>query len=120
MDVLLGVDFAVAEKDRLYRCLDRILKHKADLFVHLQQRWKNLFDVPFDVPPYDLTSTYVEGEAVEEVTRHAAELPETRPVADARGRGQDGGRACLRIRPDQLAQGRSGGHPQEFYFPTRR
>jgi hypothetical protein len=38
MDVLLGVDFAVAEKDRLYRCLDRILPHKPDLFVHLQQR----------------------------------------------------------------------------------
>lgn len=63
MDVLLGVDFAVAEKDRLYRCLDRILSHKADLFVHLQQRWKNLFDVAFDVLLYDLTSTYVEGKA---------------------------------------------------------
>jgi len=63
MDVLLGVDFAVAEKDRLYRCLDRILNHKRDLFVHLQQRWKNLFDVSFDVLLYDLTSTYVEGEA---------------------------------------------------------
>jgi transposase len=63
MDVLMGVDFAVAEKDRLYRCLDRILEHKRDLFVHLQQRWKNLFDVSFDVLLYDLTSTYVEGEA---------------------------------------------------------
>ncbi|HEX8896210.1 MAG TPA: IS1634 family transposase [Terriglobales bacterium] len=63
MDVLLGVDFAVAEKDRLYRCLDRILSHKADLFVHLQQRWKSLFDVACDVLLYDLTSTYVEGEA---------------------------------------------------------
>lgn len=63
MDVLLGVDFAVAEKDRLYRCLDRILKHKADLFVHLQQRWKSLFEVSIDVLLYDLTSTYVEGEA---------------------------------------------------------
>jgi transposase len=63
MDVLLGVDFAVAEKDRLYRCLDRILKHKRDLFVHLQQRWQSLFDVSFDVLLYDLTSTYVEGEA---------------------------------------------------------
>lgn len=63
MDVLLGVDFAVAEKDRLYRCLDRILKHKPDLFVHLQQRWKNLFEVSFDVLLYDLTSTYVEGQA---------------------------------------------------------
>ena len=63
MDVLMGVDLAVAEKDRLYRCLDRILKHKRDLFVHLQQRWKNLFAVSFDVLLYDLTSTYVEGEA---------------------------------------------------------
>jgi transposase len=63
MDVLLGVDFAVAEKDRLYRCLDRILEHRKDLFQHLQQRWKTLFDVQFDVLLYDLTSTYVEGAA---------------------------------------------------------
>jgi transposase len=63
MDVLLGADFAVAEKDRLYRCLDRVLEHKEELFAHLQQRWKNLFEVSFDVLLYDLTSTYVEGEA---------------------------------------------------------
>ncbi|HEX3880782.1 MAG TPA: IS1634 family transposase [Bryobacteraceae bacterium] len=63
MDVLLGVDFAVAEKDRLYRCLDRILEHRQALFQHLQQRWKQLFDAQFDVLLYDLTSTYVEGEA---------------------------------------------------------
>jgi hypothetical protein len=36
---LLGTGFAVAEKDRLYRCLDRILEHKAALFNHLRQRW---------------------------------------------------------------------------------
>jgi transposase len=63
MDVLLGVDFTVAEKDRLYRCLDRVLEHKQDLFVHLQQRWQDLFHAEFDVLLYDLTSTYVEGEA---------------------------------------------------------
>jgi hypothetical protein len=63
MDVLLGQDFAVAEKDRLYRCLDRVREHKQELFVHLQQRWKDLFDVEFDLLLYDLTSTYVEGEA---------------------------------------------------------
>ena len=63
MDVLLGQDFQVAEKDRLYRCLDRVLKHKQDLFVHLQQRWKDLFEAEFDLLLYDLTSTYVEGEA---------------------------------------------------------
>jgi len=63
MDVLLDQDFAVAEKDRLYRCLDRVLEHKQELFVHLQQRWKDLFDAEFDLLLYDLTSTYVEGEA---------------------------------------------------------
>jgi transposase len=63
MDILLGQDFTVAEKDRLYRCLDRVLEHKQDLFVHLQRRWKDLFDAEFDVLLYDLTSTYVEGEA---------------------------------------------------------
>ncbi len=63
MDVLLGTDFTVAEKDRLYRCLDRLLEHRQELFVHLQHRWKQLFDVQFDVLLYDLTSTYVEGEA---------------------------------------------------------
>ena len=63
MDALLGQDFAVAAKDRLYRCLDRVLEHKQALFVHLQQRWKDLFDAEFDLLLYDLTSTYVEGEA---------------------------------------------------------
>ncbi len=63
MDVLLGQDFAVAEKDRLYRCLDRVMEHKQELFVHLQQRWKDLLDAEFDLLLYDLTSTYVEGEA---------------------------------------------------------
>ena len=63
MDVLLGHDFEIAEKDRLYRCLDRVLEHKQELFVHLQQRWKDLFGAEFDLLLYDLTSTYVEGEA---------------------------------------------------------
>lgn len=36
MAELLGVDFAVASKDRLYRCLDHLLEHKQDLFVFLR------------------------------------------------------------------------------------
>lgn len=62
MAQLLEVDFAVAEKDRLYRCLDRILAHKQELFVYLRQRWQDLFEADFDVLLYDLTSTYIEGE----------------------------------------------------------
>jgi transposase len=65
MAELLGTDFAVAEKDRLYRCLDRLLDHKQELFQHLRQRWQDLFAPSFDVLFYDLTSTYFEGEAEE-------------------------------------------------------
>ena len=65
MAELLGTDFAVAEKDRLYRCLDRLLEHKQELFQHLRQRWQDLFTTHFDVLFYDLTSTYFEGEAEE-------------------------------------------------------
>jgi transposase len=61
MDQLLDSDFAVAEKDRLYRCLDRVLIHKEALCQHLVEQWKNLFDARFDILLYDLTSTYFEG-----------------------------------------------------------
>ena len=33
MDELLQTGFAAAEKDRLYRYLDRLLEHKQELFV---------------------------------------------------------------------------------------
>ena len=49
MDELLGVDFSVAEKDRLYRCLDRVLAHKQELFVWLKQKWSDLFHAQFEV-----------------------------------------------------------------------
>lgn len=63
MDELLNSDFAVAAKDRLYRCLDRMVGHKRALFLFLQERWRSLFGAQFDLLLYDLTSTYVEGEA---------------------------------------------------------
>ena len=65
MDSLLGTDFAVAEKNRLYRCLDRVLEHKQELFQWLRQKWADLFQAEFEVLLYDLTSTYFEG-ALEE------------------------------------------------------
>jgi len=48
---------------RLYRCLDRILPQKTKLEQHLKQRYGELFGAEFDVMLYDLTSTYVEGDA---------------------------------------------------------
>jgi hypothetical protein len=61
MDQLLEEDFAVAAKNRLYECLDRIDAHRAELFPHLQARWKDLFGATYDLLLYDLTSTYFEG-----------------------------------------------------------
>jgi len=60
MGDLLGEDFALAQSDKLYRCLDKLLAHKAGLFSFLRQRWQALFDARFDVLLYDLTSTYFE------------------------------------------------------------
>jgi transposase len=60
MGDLLGEDFALAGKDTLYRCLDKLLVHKRDLFGFLQQRWQTLFQANFEVLLYDLTSTYFE------------------------------------------------------------
>jgi hypothetical protein len=60
MGDLLNEDFALAAKDNLYRCLDKLVPHKAALFSFLQGRWKDLFGVTFDVLLYDLTSTYFE------------------------------------------------------------
>jgi hypothetical protein len=57
---LLGADFALVEKNALYRCLDKLLPHKEALFSHLRQRWQDLFGARFDVLLYDLTSTYFE------------------------------------------------------------
>jgi hypothetical protein len=62
MGDLLGEDFAVAHSHTLYRCLDKLLAHKEALFSYLQERWRALFDVRFDVLLYDLTSTYFESD----------------------------------------------------------
>jgi transposase len=84
MGELLGLDFAVAEKDRLYRCLDRLLEHKQDLFIHLRQRWQDLFHAGFDILLYDLTSTYIEGEGEENAKAK-------------RGYSRDGRPDCLQV-----------------------
>ena len=84
LDDLPGVDFAVAEKDRLYRCLDRLLAHKDALFRFLVERWKTLFDARFDVLLYDLTSTYFEGQC--------AEIPKAR-----HGYSRDGRPDCRQV-----------------------
>src|SRR3974390_1037375 len=59
---LLAEDFSLAQKDNLYRCLDKLLAHRDALFKYLRARWEDLFGVKFEVLLYDLTSTYFESD----------------------------------------------------------
>jgi hypothetical protein len=59
---LLGSDRGIADIHKLYECHDRLLEHKQAVFDHLVARWRNLFNVTFDVLLYDLTSTYFESD----------------------------------------------------------
>ena len=59
---LLGEDARLAEIHKLYRCHDRLLAHKQTVFDHLTARWRDLFNISYDVLLYDLTSTYFEAD----------------------------------------------------------
>ena len=65
MGDLLGEDFSLVEKNKLYRCLDKLVVHKEALFSYLKSQWQTLFDAKFEVLLYDLTSTYFECDAPE-------------------------------------------------------
>jgi len=57
---LLSRDASLADPHKLYDCHDRLLEHKQALFDHLTGRWRDLFNLTFEVLLYDLTSTYFE------------------------------------------------------------
>lgn len=61
---LLGVPAEKVNDDRLYRALDALLPHKAQLETHLKERLGELFDLEYDLLLYDVTSTYFEGQAL--------------------------------------------------------
>jgi transposase len=69
MGDLLAEDYGLVAKNALYRCLDKLLPHKAALFSHLQARWQDLFAAKFDVLLYDLTSTYFESPPPDEADK---------------------------------------------------
>jgi len=66
LDDLLGIAEGKINDTRLYRCLDRLLPHKTKLEQHLKERYGELFGAEFDVLLYDLTSSYVEGQAAKD------------------------------------------------------
>ena len=60
MGDLLGRSGEAIELQSLYRCQDKLLAHKMELFNFLKERWENLFRAEFEVLLYDQTSTYFE------------------------------------------------------------
>jgi transposase len=62
LEDLLGVAIAKVHTDRLYEGLDELLKYKEAIEKHLKERLGDLFNLPFDLLLYDVTSTYFEGE----------------------------------------------------------
>ncbi|MGZ8436690.1 MAG: IS1634 family transposase, partial [Candidatus Binatia bacterium] len=57
---LLSADSSLTDPHKLYGCHDLLLEHKQALFDHLIGRWRDLFNLSFEVLLYDLTSTYFE------------------------------------------------------------
>ena len=51
MGDLLDGEFSLVEQNALYRCLDKVLKHKEELFRHLRQRWQDLFGARLTARP---------------------------------------------------------------------
>jgi len=76
---LLGEDFALVQKDKLYRCLDRLLAHKRTFFSYLKDQWQALFNPRFDILLYDLTSTYFESDPPDEGKRRYGYSRDKRP-----------------------------------------
>jgi transposase len=59
----LGVPIDKVDDNRLYRGLDELLPHKEALEKFLKERFGELFAIEYDLLLYDVTSTYLEGQA---------------------------------------------------------
>jgi len=81
---LLQLEESHVNKDRLYRALDELLKHKGALEAHLSRRCGELFAIDNEVLLYDVTSTFFEGQA------------ETNPLAQ-RGYSRDHRSDCKQV-----------------------
>ena len=76
---LLGQMSDAIELQSLYRCLDKLLKHKSALFSFLTERWRDLFHTEYEVLLYDLTSTYFECDPPEHGKRRFGYSRDKRP-----------------------------------------
>lgn len=62
LPALLGLPVALIDDNRLYRCLDQVLPHKAAIETQLAGCGQRLFGQSYRFLLYDLTSTYFEGQ----------------------------------------------------------
>jgi transposase len=76
---LLGIPQGKVNDDRLYRALDSLLPHKAELEKHLKERLGTLFNLEYDLLLYDVTSTYFEGECASNALAHRGHSRDHRP-----------------------------------------
>ena len=61
LDDLLETRFESLSQDRMYRVSDMLLRNKAGIETHLQNRERNLFNLDEKILLYDLTNTFFEG-----------------------------------------------------------
>jgi transposase len=64
LEDLLGVAWEKINEDRLYRGLDALRQQKDRLTQHLLKRYESWFGVGFEFLLYDVTSTFLEGQAL--------------------------------------------------------
>ncbi len=76
---LLGIPAGKVNDDRLYRALDSLLPHKAEMEQHLKERLGTLFNLEYDLLLYDVTSTYFEGECAANSTAQRGYSRDHRP-----------------------------------------
>ena len=75
---LIDVDFAGLSPMRLYRASDVLMRHRAAIEAHLFSSIETLFSLEETVTLYDLTNTYVEGEAAANPKAHFGRSKEKR------------------------------------------
>jgi transposase len=63
LDELIGADFAHLSLNSLYKVTDILFQHKDKIEAHLRTRENDLFSLKETIILYDLTNTYLEGQA---------------------------------------------------------
>jgi len=63
LEELLDFDFKKSSLNKLYRISDKLLKHKVALEKHLEEAGQRFHGYQSTIALYDLTNTYIEGQA---------------------------------------------------------